>query len=180
MKKRKKIRGNKKGQVPETSKKRKSDTRGWAVVYLFLEMLEFWRILSFKIFKILHDEFLYDESLNSYHSHIYMLARLWATHLFFYCLWALSMVKLCRPLGACHVVKIKIHLHVHSHMMLLLWKYHPHIHSFPSLEPTRNKELIRKRMDIGEHFTREVIQNIVFIFLPLGERVYLTNPVYYY
>ena len=43
----------------------------------------------------------------------------------------------------------------------------------------RNKELIRKRTDIGEHFTREVIQSIVFI-LPLGERVHLTNPVYYY
>ena len=56
---------------------------GWAVVYLFLEMLEFWRILSLKIFKISHDEFLYDESLNSYHSHIYMLARLWAMHLLF-------------------------------------------------------------------------------------------------
>ena len=56
---------------------------GWAAVYLFLEMLEFWRILSLKIFKLLHDEFLYDESLNSYHSHIYMLARLWATHLIF-------------------------------------------------------------------------------------------------
>jgi len=28
----------------------------------------------------------------------------------------------------------------------------------------RNKELIRKRMDIGEHFTREDIQSIVFIF----------------
>ena len=39
----------------------------------------------------------------------------------------------------------------------------------------RNKELIRKRMDIGEPFTREIIQSIVFIFLPLGERVHLTN-----
>ena len=44
----------------------------------------------------------------------------------------------------------------------------------------RNKELIRKRTNIGEHFTREVIQSIVFIFLPLGKRVHLTNPVYYY
>ena len=44
----------------------------------------------------------------------------------------------------------------------------------------RNKELIHKRTDICEHFTREVIQSIVFIFLPLGERVNLTNPVYYY
>ena len=35
--------------------------------------LEFWRILSLKIFKISHDEFLYDESLNSYHNHIYTL-----------------------------------------------------------------------------------------------------------
>ena len=39
----------------------------------------------------------------------------------------------------------------------------------------RNKELIRKRTDIGEHFTREIIESIVFIFLPLGERVHLTN-----
>jgi len=43
-----------------------------------------------------------------------------------------------------------------------------------------NKEWIRKRTDNGEDFTREVIQSIVFIFLPLGERVHLTNPVYYY
>jgi hypothetical protein len=42
---------------------------------LFLEILEFWRIYLLKI-KMLHDEFLYDESLNSYHSHIYMLVRL--------------------------------------------------------------------------------------------------------
>ena len=39
----------------------------------------------------------------------------------------------------------------------------------------RNKELIRKRTDIGEHFTRDVIQSIVFIFLPLAERVHLTK-----
>ena len=39
----------------------------------------------------------------------------------------------------------------------------------------RNKKLIHKRTDIGEHFTWEVIQSIVFIFLPLGERVHLTN-----
>ena len=40
--------------------------------------------------------------------------------------------------------------------------------------------MIRKRMDIGEHFTREVIQSIVFIFLPLGESVHLTNQIYCY
>jgi hypothetical protein len=38
---------------------------------LFLEILEFWRFYLLK--KMPHDEFLYDESLNSYHSHIYML-----------------------------------------------------------------------------------------------------------
>ena len=43
-----------------------------------------------------------------------------------------------------------------------------------------HKEMIRKRMDIGEHFTREVIQSIVFIFLPLVESVHLTNPIYCY
>ena len=40
--------------------------------------------------------------------------------------------------------------------------------------------MIRKRMDIGEHFTREVIQSIIFIFLPLGESVHLTNQIYSY
>ena len=66
------------GRVLDLKSKSLTDTiwEGRAVVYLFLEMLEFWRILSLKIFKMLHDEFLYDESLNSYHSHIYMLARL--------------------------------------------------------------------------------------------------------
>jgi hypothetical protein len=39
---------------------------------LLLETLEFWRFYLLKNIKMLHDEFLYDESLNSYHSHIYM------------------------------------------------------------------------------------------------------------
>jgi hypothetical protein len=39
---------------------------------------------------------------------------------------------------------------------------------------------IRKHTDIGEHFTRDVSLGIVFIFLPLGERVHLTNQIYYY
>ena len=58
------------------------------------------------------------------------------------------MVKLCRPLGACHVVKIKIHLHVHSHMLLLLQKYaSTYNHPFPSPEPFKNiLLLIRKRI----------------------------------
>ena len=40
--------------------------------------------------------------------------------------------------------------------------------------------MIRKCTDIGEHFTREVIQSIVFIFLPLEEGVHLTNQIYCY
>jgi len=40
--------------------------------------------------------------------------------------------------------------------------------------------MIRKRTDISEHFTREVIQSIVFIFLPVGESVHLTNQIYCY
>jgi len=39
----------------------------------------------------------------------------------------------------------------------------------------RHQEMIRKRTDISEHFTREVIQSIVFIVLPLGESMHLTN-----
>jgi len=56
------------GRVLDLKSKSLTDTiwGGWAAVYLFLEMLEFWRILSLKTFKISHDEFLYDESLK-YH-----------------------------------------------------------------------------------------------------------------
>jgi len=58
------------GRVLDLKSKSLTDMlwEGWAVIYLFLEILEFWRILSLKIFKILNDEFLYDESLKSYHS----------------------------------------------------------------------------------------------------------------
>ena len=64
------------------------------------------------------------------------------------------------------------------------WLAPTHHHSASGIRPghvggvdiwERNKELIHKRTDIGEHFTREIIQSIVFIFLPLGERVHLTN-----
>ena len=73
------------GRVLDLKSKSLTDTiwEGWAAVYLLIEMLEFWRILSLKIFKMLHDEFLYDESLKSYHNHIYMLIRLWTIHLHF-------------------------------------------------------------------------------------------------
>jgi len=56
------------GRVLDLKSKSLTDMiwEGWAVVYLFLEMLEFWRILSLKIYKMLHDEFLYDESLKFY------------------------------------------------------------------------------------------------------------------
>ena len=40
--------------------------------------------------------------------------------------------------------------------------------------------MIRKRTDISEHFTREVFQSIVFRFLPLEERVHLTNQIHCY
>ena len=55
------------------------------------------------------------------------------------------MVKLYRPLGACHAVKMKIHLHVHSHMLLLLRKYaSTYIHSLPSLEPPKSILLLSR------------------------------------
>jgi hypothetical protein len=38
---------------------------------MFLEILDFRRIYLMKI-NLLHDEFLYDESLNSYHNHIHV------------------------------------------------------------------------------------------------------------
>ena len=73
------------GRVPDQKSKSLTDMiwEGSTAIYLFLEMLEFWRILSLKIFKITHDEFLYDESLKSYHNHIYMLIRLRTIQLLF-------------------------------------------------------------------------------------------------
>jgi hypothetical protein len=43
---------------------------------LLLEILEFWRFYLLKNIKMLHYKFMYDESFNSYHSHIYMFVRL--------------------------------------------------------------------------------------------------------
>jgi len=73
------------GRVLDLKSKSLTDMiwEGLVVVYLFLEILEFWRILSLKIFKITHDEFLYDESLNSYHSHIYICLLDFEPHIYF-------------------------------------------------------------------------------------------------
>ena len=49
-------------------------------------MLEFWKIYLLKNIKMLHDEFLYDESLNSYHNEIYMPCRLGKHFTIIYCL----------------------------------------------------------------------------------------------
>jgi hypothetical protein len=59
----------------------------WVAIILFLEIClscyyliprDTWilEIYIFENIKLSHDEFLYDESFNSYHSHIYMIARL--------------------------------------------------------------------------------------------------------
>jgi len=72
------------GRVLNLKSKLLTDTiwEGCAAVYLFLEMLEFWRILSLKIFKMLHDEFLYDESLKSYTA-IYTCLLDFEPHIYF-------------------------------------------------------------------------------------------------
>ena len=64
--------------------------------------------------------------LNSYHSHIYMLVKLWTIHLL-YCLWALSVVKLCRPLEACHVVKSRFTCTFTHTCYFYFGSTHPHI-----------------------------------------------------
>ena len=93
----------------------------------------------------MHDEFLYDESLKSYHSHIYMLPRLWTTHVLYY-LWALSVVKLCRPLGACHVVKSRFTC-TFTHTCYFYSRSTIHIYPFSSPEPRKNiLLLIRERI----------------------------------
>jgi hypothetical protein len=48
----------------------------WVVVYLVLKETWVLEIYLLKNLKLPHDEFLYNESFNSYHSHIYMLVRL--------------------------------------------------------------------------------------------------------
>jgi len=111
---------------------------GWAAIYLFLEMLEFLRILSLKIFKILHNEFLYDESLNSYHSHIYTCLLDFEPHIYFYYLWALSVVKLCRPLGTCHVVKSRF-ICTFTHVCCFYTGSTIHIYPFISISRSTQK-----------------------------------------
>jgi len=61
---------------------------------------------------------------------------------------SVTNIKLCRPLGACHAVKIKTHLHVHSYMLLLLRKYaSTYIHSLPSPDsPKIILLLVRERI----------------------------------
>jgi hypothetical protein len=67
----------------------------WATVYLVLSYTRVLEIYCLKILKLLHDEFLYDESLNSYHSHIYMLDRLGSPLIDLLHVYALSVVNLC-------------------------------------------------------------------------------------
>ena len=80
------------------------------------------------------------------------------------------MVKLCRPLGACHVVKIKIHLHIHSHMLLLSRKYaSTYIHPFSSPEPPKNiLLLIRERMAKNISVFPCEINAQIILLLPLA------------
>jgi len=65
------------------------------LLIMFLEMLEFWRVYLLKNIKMLHDEFLYDESLNSYHSQIYMPCRLGKT---FHCYLLLMSIEFSRAM----------------------------------------------------------------------------------
>jgi hypothetical protein len=67
----------------------------WATVYLVLSDTRVLEIYFKKILKLLHDEFLYDEILNFYHSHIYMLDRLGSPLIDLLLVYALSVVKLC-------------------------------------------------------------------------------------
>ena len=123
-----------------------------------------------KIFKILHDEFLYDECFK-FLPQPYIHACYTLSHTFtFYFLRALSVVKLCRPIGVCHAVKIKILLHVHSHMLLLLRKYaSTYIHSFPSPEPPKSiLLLIRERMAKNISIFPCEINAQVILLLPLA------------
>jgi hypothetical protein len=67
----------------------------WATVYLVLSDTRVLEIYLLKILKLLHDEFLYDESLNSYHDHIYKLDKLGSPLIDLLLVYALSVVKLC-------------------------------------------------------------------------------------
>jgi len=96
-----------------------------------------------------------------------MLARLWATHLPFYCLWALSVVKLCRPLGTCHVVKSRFTCTFTHICWFLLRKYaSTYIHSFSSSELPKNiLLLIRERIakNISVSFPCEINARVILV-----------------
>jgi hypothetical protein len=105
----------------------------WVVVYLVPRDIRVLENLSFEKLKLLHDEFLYDESFKFLpQPYIYMLARLGKTYTYVYFLWALSVVKLCWPLGIGHAVKIKIHVHSTHIFCFYPESMNPHIfHSDP-------------------------------------------------
>jgi hypothetical protein len=106
----------------------------WAAIYLVPRDTIVLENLSFEKLKLLHDEFLYDESFKFLPQlYIYMLARLGKAYTYIYCLWALSVVKLCWPLGIGHAVKIKIHVHSPHILRFYPGSMNPHIfHSDPS------------------------------------------------
>jgi hypothetical protein len=104
---------------------------GFELLYImFLEILEFRRIYLLKI-NLLHDKFLYDESLNSYHSHIHVYRLGSLTFIFTICE-ALSMVRLCRSLGTGHAVKIEIHLYTLPIYVASTLEVRIHLHSYIS------------------------------------------------
>ena len=109
------------------------DEKVWAAVYHVPSDTRVLEILSSENLKMLHGEFLYDESLNSHHSHICMLVRIGKTSTFIYCLCALSLVELCWPLELFMRLKSRSHTPC-TPCYFYPGSTHHHIHPFRSTQ----------------------------------------------
>jgi hypothetical protein len=108
----------------------------WATVYLVPRETWVLEIYLLKNLKYSHDEFLYNESFNSYHNHIYMLSRIGkSAHKLLACIeFGQPMWDPCQENG--HAPKIKI---TYTHIYLATptlgvrknMPFHPKIYLLP-------------------------------------------------
>jgi hypothetical protein len=106
----------------------------WAAIYLVPRDARILENLSFEK-KLLHDEFMYDESLNSYHNYIFMLARLGKpAHklLVLYWVWSNHVRPLLRGWSYSQDQD-----HVHSTHICCFYPESTHPHAF-HLDPPQN------------------------------------------
>ena len=108
----------------------------WESLRCYLSCPE-WYYISRDLFlkiKIIHDEFLYDRVLNSYHSHIYMLSRIGKLLDTLNCLLCIECCQALLTLRSCHCFWIKIeHTPLHS-IYTYASHFIPHTYAASTLE----------------------------------------------